>query len=128
MTCQNWTWGPRRRGAKKQTRTFWTLREPLAVLKDTPVPHHDTPLPVKQTPLPRDDPPLPDTPPQPEGMLMRAQKKGRWRENEARSKHKSSPTRGTPDMNAAAATAMKHWAAATTTGQRRRRRRQSRRT
>jgi hypothetical protein len=52
-----------------------TMRERLAVLKDTPLPQQDTPLPVEQTPLPRDDPPLPDTLPQSEGMLTRAQKR-----------------------------------------------------
>jgi hypothetical protein len=52
-----------------------TMRERLAVLKDTPLPQQDTPLPGKQTPLPRDNPPLPDTPPQSEGMLTRAQKR-----------------------------------------------------
>jgi hypothetical protein len=52
-----------------------TMRERLAILKDTPLPQQDTPLPGKQTPYPRDDPPLPDTPPQSEGMLTRAQKR-----------------------------------------------------
>jgi hypothetical protein len=50
-----------------------TMRERLAVLKDTPLPEQYTPLPGEQTPLPREDPPLPETPPQSEGMTTRAQ-------------------------------------------------------
>jgi hypothetical protein len=52
-----------------------TMRERLAVLKDTPLPEEYTPLPGKQTPLPREDPPLPETPPQSEGVTTRAQTK-----------------------------------------------------
>jgi hypothetical protein len=43
-----------------------TMRERLAVLKDTPLPEQETPLPGEQTPLP-------ETPPQSEGMTTRAQ-------------------------------------------------------
>jgi hypothetical protein len=50
-----------------------TMRERLAVLKDTPLPEQYTPLPGEQTPLPREDPPLPEAPPQSEGMTTRAQ-------------------------------------------------------
>jgi hypothetical protein len=50
-----------------------TMRERLAVLKDTPLPEQYTPLPGKQTPWQREDPPLPETPPQSEGMMTRAQ-------------------------------------------------------
>jgi hypothetical protein len=50
-----------------------TMRERLAVLKDTLLPEQYTPLPGEQTPLPREDPPLPETPPQSEGMTTRAQ-------------------------------------------------------
>jgi hypothetical protein len=50
-----------------------TMRERLAVLKDTPLPEQYTPLPGEQMPLPREDPPLPETPPQSEGMTTRSQ-------------------------------------------------------
>jgi hypothetical protein len=50
-----------------------TMREQLAILKDTPLPEQYMPLPGEQTPLPREDPPLPETPPQSEGMTTRAQ-------------------------------------------------------
>jgi hypothetical protein len=50
-----------------------TMRERLAVLKDTPLPEQETPLPGEQTPLLIEDPPLPETPPQSEGMTTRAQ-------------------------------------------------------
>jgi hypothetical protein len=49
-----------------------TMRERLAVLKDTPLPEQETPLPDEETPLPIGDPPLPETPPQSEGMTTRA--------------------------------------------------------
>jgi hypothetical protein len=49
-----------------------TMRKRLAVLKDTPLPDQYMPLPGEQTPLPREDPPLPETPPQSEGMTIRA--------------------------------------------------------
>jgi hypothetical protein len=68
--------GAKEEGSKEADPQFLdTMRERLAVLKDTPLPHHDTPLPAEQTPLPRDNPPLPDTLPQLEGMLTQAQKK-----------------------------------------------------
>jgi hypothetical protein len=50
-----------------------TIRERLAVLKDTSLPEQETPLPGEQTPLPIGDPPLPETPPQSEGMTTQAQ-------------------------------------------------------
>jgi ribosomal protein L21E len=50
-----------------------TMRERLAVLKDTPLPQQDTPLPGEQMPLPIEDLPLPETLPQSEGMMTRAQ-------------------------------------------------------
>jgi hypothetical protein len=60
-----------------------TMRESLAVLKDTPLPDQETPLPDGETPLPmgypplpETPPPLPETPPQSEGMMTRAQARG----------------------------------------------------
>jgi hypothetical protein len=61
--------GPEDEESKEADPNFLeTMREPLAVLKDTPLPDQYTPLPGKQTPLPKEDPPLPETPPQSEGM------------------------------------------------------------
>jgi hypothetical protein len=66
--------GPEDEESKEADPNFLeTMRERLAVLKDTPLPEQETPLPDEQMPLPIEDPPLPETPPQSEGMTTQAQ-------------------------------------------------------
>jgi hypothetical protein len=93
-----------------------TIRERLAVFKDTPLPQQDTPLPGKQTPLPIEDLPLPETPPQSEGMMTRAQKRAGG--GKIRHVPSTRATRQQVHLAQPATGLREHRAGATTTGNR----------